>query len=74
MTHAEKRQAVHAAQVHPMTPEQLKSIRERLGLTQAQLAQRMGVERNTINRWEMGLNRIPRMAQLLLAQLTGRRI
>jgi DNA-binding XRE family transcriptional regulator len=25
------------------------------GLTQAQLAEKLGVERNTVNRWEMGL-------------------
>jgi DNA-binding XRE family transcriptional regulator len=38
-----------------MTPDQLKAFRARLGLTQAQLAEKLGVERNTVNRWEMGL-------------------
>ena len=38
-----------------MTADDLKKMRARLGLTQAELAERLGVERNTVNRWEMGL-------------------
>lgn len=55
-----------------MTPDQLKSIRERLGLTQAQLATKLGVTRNTINRWEMGLHPIPPLAATLLPLLRRR--
>lgn len=51
-----------------MTPADLKSARSTLGLSQAGLAARIGVERNTINRWEMGLHPIPRWARLLLAK------
>ena len=34
--------------------ENIKELRERLGWTQQQLADELGVNRNTINRWEMG--------------------
>ncbi len=34
--------------------ENIKELRERLGWTQQQLADKLGVNRNTINRWEMG--------------------
>lgn len=55
-----------------MTPAQLKSLRERLGLAQEQLAKQMGVTRNTVNRWEMGLHPIPPLAAKLLQMLRGR--
>jgi len=42
-----------------MTSEDLKALRTRLGLTQVELAERIGVARNTINRWEMGIRGIP---------------
>ena len=37
-----------------MTGEELRKIRKRLGLTQAQLAERVGVTRNSIARQERG--------------------
>jgi transcriptional regulator with XRE-family HTH domain len=52
-----------------MTAEELKALRARIGLTQEELAQKLGVARNTITRWEMGIRGIPepvaRLAQLL---------
>ncbi|MBI3800222.1 MAG: helix-turn-helix transcriptional regulator [Deltaproteobacteria bacterium] len=42
-----------------MTRDELKALRARLGLTQYELAEKVGVARNTINRWEMGIRRIP---------------
>jgi transcriptional regulator with XRE-family HTH domain len=37
-----------------MTPRQLRAIRHRLGLTQDQLADQIGVAANTVARWERG--------------------
>jgi DNA-binding transcriptional regulator YiaG len=49
-----------------MRPDELKRIRSRLGLTQTQLAVRLGVTQNTVARWEIGDRRItPPMAQLI---------
>jgi DNA-binding transcriptional regulator YiaG len=36
----------------PLTPARIKEIRERLGLTQAQAAERIGVARRTWMYWE----------------------
>ena len=52
-----------------MSPQHFKRIRARLGLTQAVLAQRLGVAGNTVTRWEIGLHPIPAMAVKLLATL-----
>lgn len=41
-----------------MTPEELKKVREALGLTQAELAHHMGVAANTVARWEQGARAI----------------
>ena len=49
-----------------MTPSQLKSLRATLGWSQQRLADELGVQRNTVNRWEMGVNPIPPMAARLL--------
>jgi DNA-binding transcriptional regulator YiaG len=38
-----------------MTGKEVKRIRARLGLTQAQLAEKLGVARVTVARWEVGL-------------------
>ena len=38
-----------------MTPEQLRAARKKIGLTQAALAEAVGVHRETINRYERGV-------------------
>jgi DNA-binding transcriptional regulator YiaG len=38
----------------PVTPGYLKSLREALGLTQAQMGERAGVDKMTVWRWEQG--------------------
>src|SRR5438046_194243 len=48
----------------------LRAIRARLGLTQEQLADRLGVSFATVNRWEGGMNTPQRAAQAAIAALT----
>ena len=52
-----------------VTPDEFKRRRRRLGLTQAQIAEQLGVAWNTVARWEMGIRRIPEMAVRLLGRL-----
>lgn len=60
-----------------MTAEDLKALRDQLDLTQEELAQKLGVARNTITRWEMGIRHIPepvaRLVHLLAAIPQARR-
>jgi len=46
-----------------MTPREIVKLREDLGLTQQQLADRIGAHQPTVARWEVGRNR-PRGANL----------
>lgn len=60
----------------PMTGAELRRIRKRLGLTQAQLAERVGVTRNSVARQERGEIGIREpLARLirLLAQMAPKR-
>ncbi|HNP80179.1 MAG TPA: helix-turn-helix domain-containing protein [Nitrospira sp.] len=52
-----------------MTATELKSIRATLHLSQQALADRLGVARNTITRWEMGMHPIPTLAANLIATI-----
>lgn len=38
-----------------MTPEELKAIREAMGLSQGKLGERLGVTYETVGRWERGI-------------------
>lgn len=38
-----------------MTPEEIKAVRNSLGLTAKELADEIGLTENTVNRWEMGI-------------------
>lgn len=52
-----------------MTPDEIKSIRHRLGLTQRQLGEVIGYrekDASTIRRWETGARQITPIAALLL--------
>lgn len=42
-----------------MTPEALRSWRERLGLSQYKAAEQLGCSRNAYIGWESGKNRVP---------------
>lgn len=59
-----------------MAPQELIAYRERLELTQQELADKLGVDRVTIARWETGTRAIPVFLHLALEtverKLTGR--
>ena len=54
-----------------MTPKQLKKIRANLKMTQKELAAALGVSKNTVTRWEMGLHPISPLAERVIRGLTG---
>lgn len=56
-----------------MTPAQMKSVRSRLGMSQAQFAKALGVERNTVARWENGRRKISKLASAAIEHLTCKR-
>ena len=49
-----------------MTGDEFKQLRTRLGMTQDELGQRLGVARVTVARWEIGLRRVPELAARLV--------
>jgi transcriptional regulator with XRE-family HTH domain len=52
-----------------MSGKEIRSIRTRLGLTQAQLAEKLGVTRISVTRWEAGQMNIRESAARLLRML-----
>ncbi len=52
-----------------MTPSSFRQIRQRLGLTQSELAERLRTTRMTITRYECGTRRIPGVVEAFLSQL-----
>ena len=56
---------------HVMTPDELKRLRARLGLTQEGLANQLGVSRETVARWEIGSRGITEPIVRLLARLAA---
>jgi transcriptional regulator with XRE-family HTH domain len=57
-----------------MNNDELKKRRERLGLTQAALAEKIGVVPNTVSRYETGSLEIPAHMSLVLEALEARHI
>ena len=55
-----------------MNSQELKHIREQLGLTQQQLADALRTTRVSIARYEAGMRRIPRIVPIVLDQLRSR--
>lgn len=49
-----------------LTAKQIQQFRDKHRLTQSELAQLVGVERNTVNRWEMGMYPVPYWVGVLL--------
>jgi len=58
-----------------MTPDELRAARQALGLTQKGLAERLGVSKDTYNRWEKGRQgfAFPLILRLALEQLAQER-
>ncbi|HUC70351.1 MAG TPA: helix-turn-helix transcriptional regulator [Stellaceae bacterium] len=54
-----------------MRPDELRSLRKRLGLTQAQLAEALDMSRDQIVRFEGGRSPIPRVVALAAASLAA---
>jgi len=52
-----------------MTPTELQRWRRRRRLTQHQAAELIGVTRNSVNRWEMGLHPISRRTARMIEML-----
>ena len=52
--------------------KRIRGLREQFGLTQVQLAERLGVTFATVNRWENGVSRPSRLALLRLTELEER--
>jgi transcriptional regulator with XRE-family HTH domain len=52
-----------------MTGSEMKVIRKRMGLTQAELAFRLGVHPNTLSRFERDAEAIPQLVKLALGRL-----
>ena len=56
-----------------MSPNELTALRERLALSQAALADALGVDVGTVSRWERGVQRISKMADLAVKTLRPKR-
>ena len=54
-----------------MTPDAFRKVRQSLGLTQADLADRLRTTRMTITRYECGTRRIPGVVEAMLSQLSS---
>lgn len=57
-----------------MEKEDLKKRRERLGFTQAEFAEKLGVAENTVWRYEKGATPIPKYMEFVLEALEARKI
>ena len=57
-----------------MTKDVFKQRRERLGLTQAQLAETLGMSISTISKYEIGVNEIPKFFDFIFQALEKKQI
>ena len=51
------------------TMNEVKELRQKLGLTQAEFAVKLGVAEYTVRRWECGASKPSRMARKLLEEI-----
>ena len=52
-----------------MTPQEIRELRLKLGLTQGQLGEKVGSHRNTVSQWELGKQAPGMIAAYRLGQL-----
>jgi DNA-binding XRE family transcriptional regulator len=52
-----------------MTREELKRARDRLGMTQKELAEALGMQTNSVTRMEMGIQPVMRTTELAIKYL-----
>ena len=65
----------HEVKVPNLLSEQIKTLREKRGWTQLDLATRLGVEQSTVSRWERDISRpIGVYLSFLERLLAGRRV
>ncbi len=62
----ELRNVSTVSRISVMTGEELKTFRERIGMSQDQLAKELKVARNTVSRWELEERKIPEFLELAL--------
>jgi len=55
-----------------MTPDTLRAVRARLGLTQTEVANELGVDLRTYQRWEAGDTPLPRWLERKTATMIHR--
>lgn len=55
--------------MNTMKPNEIRQVRKTLGITQRELAERIGVTLNTVGRWECGARVCNGTAATLLRQL-----
>jgi transcriptional regulator with XRE-family HTH domain len=53
----------------PMTPEELRAARTRLGMAQVELAVELGLDNGTISRYERGVRKITRVVAFAVKAL-----
>ena len=61
-------------EIQEMKPEDLKVRRQRLKMTQFELARRMNVDIRTIKRWESGETTISRMIDLAIRAIESEEV
>ncbi len=62
----ELRNVSTVSRIPVMKGEELKTFRERIGMSQEQLAKELKVARNTVSRWELEERKIPEFLELAL--------
>lgn len=57
-----------------MTPDEIKEVREKLGLNIGQMAALLGVDRDTYSQWERGRFKLPALGVTALTWLAEGRV
>lgn len=57
-----------------VTRDSLRQLRQSMGMTQVEFGTHFGVERNTVTRWEMGLNQPKGKRRRTIARIIKRKL